>query len=713
MKCLKHIIFFLFVFPICHADFAFGQQIDKWRVMPIRSEEEYKRGKIGGEGYQHLHGITRCLTKPEVIYLSQDCAQVWRSDNAGETWKKVLGESLYVKRGQSIKVDPIDPNIVFAILENHSNPSVQLAEKLVGLYRSDNGGNSWRLVLHAPTMIHRMYQHNISYDYSTATSLGARRWYAAFPNEALYISEDYGETWNSVSSLEHQNPVYAIHSHPSDGKTIFVASNNGLFSSSSNGANLQKIGNLPPGYVSSIAVSWQYPAIIFVTLKGRGLYSSQDGGETFSLLKKFDAHNIFINPGYPDILYLVGISSNIITSHDRGKSWSTKTDVVPAPGLNRFWKSKISGALAGVVPNPNNPDEAVAYAHAALWKTTDGGKTFHDQSTLFTGYAWSWWNDAAAFDAFNPNRFCFFCCDISMVITENGSDYFEKKSLPSNWLREKIINWTGMYSGDIQPIPGSEIIVASVGQYFRTKLARRTSAAGDWKIVDNNYENNLFIAFHPGDANFVYAGNKRSFNVGETFQPIQYLVERNAEILGLCLKHPDVIYAMSNPRKTIYRSNDRGDNWRVYANVGWYLCRLDSKPTFAVDPINPDKIYSLDRNGDLAVFDGHHWNSLAVLPRAGGTNWGNFVRSVAIDPQHPNIIYAGTYFAGLPHMWRSMDSGATWTDISANCPRLGAAAMAVHPLTGDLLQGTVYGTWVYPPPYESPNSLYAKCIQYD
>ncbi len=695
---------------------SFGQnstQIPGWRVMPIRSEWEFNQHRIGGEGYQHLHGIARCRTKPEVIYLSQDCALVWRSKDGGNTWQKVLGKNLLVKQGESIEVDPVNPQTVFVIAENHSNSTVTLGEEFVGLYRSIDGGDNWQLVLKAPTIIQRRYQHSIAYDRASITATGATRWYAAFPNDGIYYSENGGNSWNKLCNLENHNPVYNIQTHPTDGQTLFVATNQGLFKISRSNPVLQPFGDLSAGSVSSIAINEQNPLKLYVTLKDIGLYRSLDGGSHFTLLKSFNAQHIFINPGFPESLYLIGTSSNLNISQDEGQTWNTQVRVLPTEGLSRSWKSRISGELAGVVPNPLNPDEVVAYAHATLWKSTDGGATFNESSTLFTGYAWSWWNDGAAFDIENPNRFCFFCCDVGMIITENGGDYFEKRSIPENWLSNGTINWSGMHAGDFQPIANSNVILASLGEYFNTKVVRLENSETSWSVTSDKYENNLFIAFHPKNPNLVYAGKKRSFDAGVTFETIQALADRDAEILGYCVSNPDVIYAMAKPRNTILRSDDKGDNWRVYAQVNWYLSRLDSKPTFAVDPTDPNKIYSIDRQGDLAVYDGKIWQSLGVLPLAGGAEYGNFVRTVTIDPRHANIIYAGTFYAGLPFIFRSQDSGTTWQDITGDCPRMGSSALSVHPITGDLLQGTVCGTWIFPPPYHSPQSLYQKSIAYE
>ena len=50
----------------------------EWRVMPIRTEEESRRGAPGGEAEQHPHSITRSPRDPNILYLSHDCCQAWK-----------------------------------------------------------------------------------------------------------------------------------------------------------------------------------------------------------------------------------------------------------------------------------------------------------------------------------------------------------------------------------------------------------------------------------------------------------------------------------------------------------------------------------------------------------------------------------------------------------------------------------------------------------
>jgi len=691
---------------------------DGWRVLPIRSEEEFNLGMIGGEATQHMHGIARSASNPDIIYTAHDVGQIWKSTDAGETWKNPLGKNLSLICGQSIEVDPVNPNIVFVIVAHVWN---WLAEDYEGLYRSKDGGDTWEFVLPTETnFINSGYKHNIAYDPASTTPSGASRCYVAFPENGLYRSEASGDNWILVSSLAGHAILHAIKTHPTDGQAVYLASSQGLFISNSRGENLQPLGNLPAGEVSSVEINPQDPNVIYATVKGQGLYRSQDAGGIFSLLRSFDASRVFINPGYPDVIYLVGTSSNAVISHDGGDTWIENMETVPAPGLGRpgsGWLGKIVGALTGIVPNPNDPNEGVAFSRATFWKTTDGGHTFVDSSTLFTGFAWSSWNDGIAFDPFNPDRFATFNCDVGPVITNNASDYFYKRQDGREawrWYTEGLIPFLGTHAGDFQPVPDSQIMVASIGLYRRTQLMRSTDAGRNWELVTQGSENidkHLFIGFNTNDPNIVYAGDKISYDAGQTFSHVDFgsFNTYDPYIIGMCLSNPDTIYALDQDLYRIFRSDDRGVTWRLYAQPGWRFRRLDSQPTFAVDPVDCNKVYTL-KNYDLAVFNGKVWRDTGVLALAGGSELKNFIRSVTVDPNNSSIIYAGMYAAGISNLWRSQDNGYTWEDISYNLPRCGVAAMAVNPHTGELLVGSPFGTWVFPSPDTKNNPLYDKAV---
>jgi hypothetical protein len=715
MRQLFYIIFFgtLLFFP--RGLYA----IDEWRVMPIRSEAEYETDRVGGEAEQHMHSITRCQSHPEVVYLSHDCGQIWKSTDNGRHWEKPLGIGLSLPFGQSIEVDPYDPDRVFTIVSanwNWLDPNEQ------GLYRSVDGGQRWDHVLQPevsfPYNSCQMDQHAIAYDILSREENQIRRWYAAFPGDRLYVSEDFGQTWQKLAALNDHVPVYQVLCHPTDSCILYLSTSQGLFKSKDQGQHLETCGNLPAGGVSSIAVNRSNPSNVYVTLMGKGLYKSVDSGNTFQLLRSFDAWRVEMNPGYPQILYLSGLSSNTIVSHDGGSTWITDMFTQPALGLERpgsSWKGRIAGQLTGIAPNPFNPNEAIAYSRATLWKTVDGGRVFFDSSMMFTGYYWGWGIPGMAFDRFDPDRLFFFNCDVGMTITKNGGDWFDvRNSKAWDWYQQGLLSWIGTYCGDVLPEPGSNVIVASVGDYWNNELMRSEDEGCTWTLLTHDAADIFFISFHPKDPNIVYAGNKISYNKGVTFERIQFgeFDAKEPTLVGMCRSVPDTIYAMDdNDRFELYRSDDRGRTWRLYSKPGWRFCRLDLKPIFAVDPADPNIIYTRDANKDLAIFDGQTWRSTGVLMLAGGTEINNFVRCIAVDSRYPRIIYAGMFAAGRDNVWRSCDKGYTWKNISYNSPRLSVDTLAVSPHTGELFRGSPAGTWVLPPPYSSQNMIYNKLIQ--
>lgn len=698
-----------------------------WLQLPIRSEAESVAGEIGGEGEQWLQGMARSQSNPDILYLSHDVGQIWRSDDNGNTWRKLLCHGMNVIAGQSIEVDPVNPDVVFAVVDDSYN---YLVENYQGLYRSTDGGRNWTMVLH-PThdpMVQRMYQHCIAFDPATIGPGGASRWYAAFPANStetagtgacLYRSEDYGVTWTKVrdnltTELGIQT-IYEIRTHPTGGNTLYVCTEDGLFVSPDRGVTLTKVTSpsLPSGKaIRSLIVHPTTPTTLYAVVHNDGVYRSTNSGSTWTEWYNYNyAVRAFMNPAYPNVMYVFPNSStgtNLMVTTNGGTSWTKIPKATPAPGLGRDYKGYFRGDFNVVSPDPRSATGAVAVAQACLWRTTDGIH-WADSSTLFTGFAASWCQDSFEFDRFDPSRLLLFCCDVGMVYTDNAGQWFDRSSVRGLY-DQGLISWSGMHAGDIQPIQGSQIIVASAGMYWTLKLVRSTDGGATWTVVNNTVENYFFIEFHPDDPDLVFAGDQKSTDAGATWTTIQYLADRGASIFGMCEAQPDTLYAItkdaSNHRHQILRSDDRGETWRVYVTASWVFTGMDSKPTFVCDPSDPDVIYTLDSTGDLARYDGTTWTSLNVLDLAGGSAYHNFVRTVAIDPRHPEILYAGMHAAGLEALYRSTDGGATWQSISYNLPQAGASSITVSPYTGDVMYGSCFGTWLFPAPYRDEGSLF-------
>jgi hypothetical protein len=65
----------------------------------------------------------------------------------------------------------------------------------------------------------------------------------------------------------------------------------------------------------------------------------------------------------------------------------------------------------------------------------------------------------------------------------------------------------------------------------------------------------------------------------------------------------------------------------------------------------------------------------------------------------PELIYAGMFASSISNIFRSMDGGETWQDITYNLARIGGT-LKVNPHTGELFRESLYGTWILPAPYK-------------
>ena len=521
-----------------------------WKLLPIRSKVEFDQGKMGGEGEQHPHSIARCFQHPEYIYLSHDVGGSWRSTDSGNTWEKNLDKGLFLSLGQSIAVDPVNPEIVFIILDERYN---YLAEDYQGIYRSEDGGENWELVLQTETKSERMYRHNVEFDRTKINSdKSVETWYAAMVDNGLYRSDDGGKSWgtNPVSKLEGHDIIYQVKTHPTDSLKVYVASEKGLFLSTKKGEELTKVEALPEN-VSSVNINPQNPDSIYATVPFNGLFLSIDGGVTFNKIKSHNALRLDMNPGFPEQIYLIGNNKNSLISNNGSKDWEKLPEATTFPGLGREngWRRWIDKKLSGVVPNPQNKNETVFYSRSTLFKTTNGAESIEESATGWTGNAWTWTDNSAAFHPFNPDTFAFFCNDIGTRITTTGGDWFHEStnSEAGQWYPERIA-WYGTYAGDFQPKSGSKTMVAAIGYYFKTQLMRTENLGQEWELItegEANEEMHLFVRFHTHDPNIVYAGNKYSTDAGKTFQefpfPAQY---QNPYVIGMCDSFPDVIYAL-------------------------------------------------------------------------------------------------------------------------------------------------------------------------
>lgn len=712
---------------------------DGWLLLPIRSEDEWdsfqSSGRIedvGGEGAQHNHSLAWSVSDTSRVYSAGDVHQVRRSDDGGRTWLSPTNVGLPVTFTYSLAVDPVDPDIAFV----HADAGPDYTtEDLEGIYRTEDAGESWTRVLpidgwssDGRGQSHRL----IAYDPrpSTITETGAQTWYVAVDSEGgnsrsfLYRSSDGGLTWQRLANLASagitnaRTMVLAPAWGRPDDLVIYLATSSGLWISTDSGSSFQQspATGIEARSFADVAVDPNDSRTVYLSVTDGLSHRSSDGGRTFTrmalqvaggpdLTDRYRAAHLVAHPLKSGHLYLIpsAPSMPVLTSHDDGVTWLSG-EVDKTDGLMARYQSTISGSLSGLVPDPKNPDRAVAYARATLWRTDDGGARWQRSAGLYTGFTWSASPRQASFDPDDPGRLSFFVWDVSSVHSANGGRWFTRvdydRVYPRNFLS----------SGDVKPGSDGRVLLAST--FADVQYVMSVNGGRTWRVVDEVDGNHPFSLFHRQDPDIVYAGRKISRDAGATWQD----VAEGRFVLDVMASDNDVVFTadLGGGSTTVYRSLDAGTSWEnlfpdgMSDSSGGLLDNLqghDSRLVFSAHPTDPDVFFTKGSSGDVLRYN-HRTGSWTPLGVLADDNDGTqvYVRFIQVDPQDPRIIYVSLKNPGGPVVFRSLNRGRTWEDISQNLPRSAVSpAISVHPLTGDLfLGGTFTGIWVHPPPPGHP-----------
>jgi photosystem II stability/assembly factor-like uncharacterized protein len=361
-------------------------------------------------------------------------------------------------------------------------------------------------------------------------------------------------------------------------------------------------------------------------------------------------------------------------SDDGGESWSR---VNPD---NRLWGR--GSDFAEVRVDPKNPD-VVYVANVVTWKSTDGGRTF----TAFRGapggddYHRLWINP-------DDPRIILLASDQGAIVTVNGGDTW------SSWYNQPTAQFYHVTADNAFPYrlcggqqESGSACVASRGEDGQITL-REWHPAG--------VEEYGYAAPDPLDPDIVYGGkltrwDRRTGDVQEiapkALRSAGYRVVRTQPVV-FSTADPKALYFASN---VLWKTRDGGRNWTqvspdltrpaapLPANLGAFA---------AVDPekgAHRGVIYTIapSYRDASTVWVGTD-DGLIHVTRDGGAHWKDVTPPALRDRPWAKVSLmdashfdAGTAYAAVntfrlddlrPHVFRTHDGGATWTEIVAGLP---------------------------------------------
>jgi len=574
----------------------------------------------------------------------------WKSYDGGETWKKLNLNIDQVQVGR-IAIHPTDPNIVFiAVMGDLFKDTPDR-----GLYKSTNGGNSWKKVLYTNQ---RSGAVDISIDKSNPRIMYASTWNirrtpysleSGGEGSALWKSTDGGDTWKNISnSTGLPKGIWGISGvsiSPANPNIIYALienKNGGLYKSNDSGKTW-KIVNSDRNLRQR---AWYYTRIYADTQNENRVYvmnvafwRSEDGGKSFDRYRTphGDHHDLWIDPNNNRRM-IVADDGGAQVSNDDANNWSTYMNQPTA----QYYRVATDNSFPYniLVAQQDNSTQRVPH------RVNSGGISERD------------WEPSA------------------------GGESAHLASKPDN----PDIVYGGSYGGYLTRLDHNTGEVRSVNVWPNNPMGH---GAEDMKY---RFQWNFPIFFSPHDNDKLYT-TSNNFHVtndeGQSWDVISPDLTRNekeklgpsggpitkdntaveyyATIFAACESpyEKDLLWAASDDG-LIHVSKDGGINWENVTpeNSPKYLMWNSVEP----DPFIKGGLYAagtLYKTGDYRPYlyktkdYGKTWEKIVE-----GIPENHFTRVLRADPNKEGLLYAGTESG----MFISFDDGKLWSSFQLNLP---------------------------------------------
>jgi len=313
---------------------------------------------------------------------------LYRSEDAGKTWSRLQGNGLPDADWGRAGVDVAsDGRRVYALIQSPLQNSPQASpSKTSGLYRSDDGGNSWSLVNNDSRLTSRAW-------YFTGVTIDPQNPDVLYmPNVALYRSEDGGKTISIVRGAPGGDDYHQIWIDPKNSSSMVLGTDQGTSISLDRGLTWSSWYNQPTAQLYHVTTDNQFPYGVYGTQQDSGsaaVFSRTDHGQitprdwfpaggSESGYMVVDAHD-------SNIVYLSSAYGGV-GRFNRRTGYSQ--DVSPWPVQNfdvEINRRKYRAPWAPVlVASPLDP-RTLYYGTQFVLKTVDGGLHWETISRDLTG----------------------------------------------------------------------------------------------------------------------------------------------------------------------------------------------------------------------------------------------------------------------------------------------------------------------------------------
>ena len=576
---------------------------------------------------------------------------VYKSNDAGKTWTSVgLEKTQHISR---IVVHPTNSEILWVAAQG----ALHGPTRERGIYKSVNGGKSWKKTLYVNTLTGAS---ELSIDSKNPNVLYAALWehirkpwqvVSGGSGSGLYKSTDGGETWKTIhEGLPKEKGKMAIAVSPANSQTVFALiesdsqqEKGGLFVSKDAGSSWSRVS----GDHRLIQRAWYYIEIALdpnnedvVYVMSASTYKSIDGGQSWERIPSAhgDYHDLWINPQNASNMILTSDGGSEIT-FDAGAHWS-RIDHLPTAQFYRINTDNLYpyNIYGGQQDNSSVKIASIGIGSGGIgvqhWSSSAGGES--------------------AFLAFDPDRpskvmggSYLGTIDILDVATQQSTEIMIEPNLYLGLAARDmkyLYNWNA-------PIIRSQ---HEENTYFHcAQYVLRTRDEGlSWELISPDLTRNEDKKQGNG------GGPYTNEAVGaENYGTISYMVES---------PHEAGVFYTGSDDGLVYRTKDNGISWENVTPKGLEETLINS---IEVSPHDPATVYIATTRYKFNDFTpalykstnyGQSWTLISkTLPKDA------YTKVVREDTAKKDLLFAGTV-AGVYASW---DGGLHWKSLQLNLPK--------------------------------------------
>ncbi len=311
---------------------------------------------------------------------------LYRSQDGGQTWKRLDGNGLPAGDWGRVGVGvAADGRRVYALVEV-KNDTGKTDAKTSGLYRSDDGGNTWALANSDSRLTSRAWYFNrITVDPHDPDVI-------YMPNVALYRSEDGGKTISVLRGAPGGDDYHELWIDPKNSASMVLGTDQGTAISLNRSQTWSSWYNQPTAQFYHVTTDNQFPYAVYGTQQDSGsaaVRSRTDHGQItprdWFPAGPSESGYMVVDAKDPDIVYITGTYGTVARFNKRT---GFSQDITPWPAFG--WDSEVRERkyrdpwTPVLVASPVDPT-TLYFGTQYVMKTSDGGLHWETISPDLTG----------------------------------------------------------------------------------------------------------------------------------------------------------------------------------------------------------------------------------------------------------------------------------------------------------------------------------------